>query len=188
MSRKKKLLKRPHGTQHPQAAPIVRSKPITICIWLKTWPPGSVDPVTEPVDSSRRVCTRTDVKGEHILDEICAYCSGPVTTYGVIDKVWNYLGFGLREWVCVGCLCKGLNMDKTDDPQKITDQIIRHRHRFGLEQVNMLSGEAPVPLHRSFLFFAVADAQLELVAKQGGIFSWQLGRCDRDYGTLEINL
>jgi hypothetical protein len=43
-----------------------------------------------------------------ISDRTCVDCGGPVTLFGVPDKVWKALGFD-KEYACLACVAHRLN-------------------------------------------------------------------------------
>jgi hypothetical protein len=59
---------------------------------------------------------RIEEKHEYVTisDVTCHDCSGPVTLFGIPDKVWNGIGL-TKEWICLFCIGRRLNPHVTAD-------------------------------------------------------------------------
>lgn len=87
-----------------------------------------------------------------ISDRTCVDCSGPVTVFMVVDKVWDGLGFAVKDWACLECVARRLNPEHPPDTLgKLNDLIVRRRRRFKLEKFNGYFRETRVPLNRSIM-------------------------------------
>jgi hypothetical protein len=73
-----------------------------------------------------------------ISDVKCHDCNGPVTLFGIPDKVWKALGLK-KKWVCMDCVAKRINPKAT--AKQLNNEIQKRKKRFKLEQFNKVCGQ-----------------------------------------------
>jgi hypothetical protein len=73
-----------------------------------------------------------------ISDKPCVDCGGTVTLFLIPDKVWDGLGYALRDFACLACVARRLN--PKINPSELGEEIYRQRRRFRLKKVNRYGG------------------------------------------------
>jgi hypothetical protein len=77
-----------------------------------------------------------------VSDANCHDCKGPVTLFGIPDKVWKGLGL-TTEWVCISCVMHRLNpaFSSAATAYDLSKEIHRQRKRFKLKAINRICGQ-----------------------------------------------
>jgi hypothetical protein len=105
-----------------------------------------------------------------ISDVKCHDCNGPVTVFGVPDKVWKGLGLK-KEWLCMGCVARRIHSNAT--AEQLEKLIKNHRKRFNLGQFNKFCGQTNLNAPYIYLF--------ELSAELAGVESMTVAEVMGDF-------
>jgi hypothetical protein len=109
-----------------------------------------------------------------ISDVKCHDCNGPVTVFGVPDKVWAALGLS-TEWVCMGCVARRINPNAT--AEQLSNEIQQRRKHFNLRRFNKFCG-AKVSTPNLFLF--------ELSFERAGVETMTSAEVNGDFELPEV--